>query len=269
MAGVPLALAFGLPAGTFLGDLIGWRFTFATIAALAAVVIVWVLWKIPGFPGEEQHNRIPVRRVLLRPGLIVILVAAFAFEVGHMNLYTYVAPFLTRAGLGQHIGVLLLVFGVAALSGLWTAGVLIDKNLRAVVLGSLGLFVICMLAFGLAGLVPVVVVAGVAFWGFTLGGAPTMFQAASAKVAGPSPDVAQSMLVTVLNAGMAAGALAGGIALEVSGVATLAWISFGVFAGTLILAWLSRQYAFPPPAPRGSSEPLGHLDSPAMESAGS
>lgn len=254
MAGVPLALAFGLPLGTFVGNLIGWRYTFAGMAALAILVMVWVVATVPSFAGEPAQDRIPVLRVLALPGIAAILVAAFAFEVGHMNLYTYVAPFLGRAGLGDYIGAVLLVFGVAAIAGLWTAGVLIDKNLRAVVLGSLAIFAVCMLAFGVAGLNPKVVIGTAALWGFTLGMAPTMFQAASAKAAGPATDVAQSMLVTVLNAGMSGGALTGGIALESAGVGSLAWISFAIFAAALLLAILARRNAFPPPRPRPGSD---------------
>jgi predicted MFS family arabinose efflux permease len=262
MAGVPLALAFGLPLGTFVGDLIGWRYTFAAMAALAILVMVWVVTTVPRFPGEPAHDRIPVRNVLVLPGIAVILVAAFAFEVGHMNLYTYVAPFLDRAGLGNHVGEMLLVFGVAAVAGLWAAGMLIDKNLRAVVLGSLAMFAVCMIAFGVAGRNPMVVIGTVALWGFTLGMAPTMFQAASAKAAGPATDVAQSMLVTVLNAGMSGGALTGGIALESAGVDSLAWISFAIFAATLLLAVLARRNAFPPPRLRPDGE---HIVDPTHE----
>lgn len=265
MAGIPLALAFGLPLGTFVGDLIGWRYTFASMAALAILVMVWVVAAVPRFPGESAQDRVPVRKVLVLPGIAAILVAAFAFEVGHMNLYTYVAPFLGRAGLGGHVGAVLLVFGVAAITGLWAAGVLIDKNLRAVVLGSLAAFAACMLAFGVAGLNPVVVIGAAALWGFTLGMAPTMFQAASAKAAGPATDVAQSMLVTVLNAGMSAGALTGGIALESAGVDSLAWISFAIFAAALLLAILARRSAFPPPRPHPGG---GHVADPKHEPVG-
>jgi predicted MFS family arabinose efflux permease len=245
MAGVPLALAFGVPLGTILGDLIGWRITFAAMAALAIGMSAWTICKLPAFPGEPARDRIPVRGVLARPGLIAILIAAFVFEVGHMNLYTYVAPFLDHAGLGSHVGAVLLIFGLTAVLGLWTAGALIDHHLRAVALGTFALFTSCMLAFGAASGVAVVVLVVVGLWGFTLGGAPTMLQAAAAKAAGPATDVAQSMLVTVLNAGMSAGAAGGGVALAGAGVDILPWISFVVFGAALLLTLLARRHAFP------------------------
>lgn len=193
MAGVPLGLAFGVPAGTALGGVFGWRIIFATMAAPAVLVAGLALAKIPAFPGAAAADRLPVRRVLLRPGLPLVLAAAFAFEVAHMNLYTYIAPLLARAELAQHIGVLLLVFGVAALVGLWAASALIDRHVRAVVLGVLALFAGCMLGFAASGQIAGVVVTAVAGWGLALGAAPTMFQAASAKASGPAIDVAQAI----------------------------------------------------------------------------
>jgi hypothetical protein len=103
-----------------------------------------------------------------------------------------------------------------------------------------------MLGFATAGQVSGVVVTAVAGWGVALGAAPTMFQAASAKAAEPAIDVAQAMLVTVLNAGMAAGAALGGLALG-AGTGTLGWISLAIFAATLVAAELGRRQAFPPP----------------------
>lgn len=256
MAGVPLALAFGVPLGTILGDLIGWRITFAAMAGLAAAMSVWTVCKLPAFPGEPARDRIPVRGVLVRPGLAVILIVAFAFEVGHMNLYTYVAPFLDHAELGSHVGALLLVFGLAAVLGLWAAGALIDHHLRAVALGSFAVFTSCMLAFGAASGVAAVVLVVVGLWGFALGGATTMLQAAAAKAAGPATDVAQSMLVTILNAGMSAGAAVGGFALAGAGVDALPWISFAAFGTALVLILLARRHAFPTP-PRPHADGVG------------
>jgi predicted MFS family arabinose efflux permease len=256
MAGVPLALAFGVPIGTVLGNLVGWRFTFAAMAVLAIGMSAWTVRKLPAVPGEPAQDRIPVSGVLARRGLLAILITAFAFEVGHMNLYTYVAPFLDQAGLGSHVGAVLLVFGLAAVLGLWAAGALIDHHLRAVAIGSFAVFTGCMFAFGAASGVAAVVLVGVGLWGFALGGATTMLQAAAAKAAGPATDVAQSMLVTVLNAGMSAGAAVGGFALAGTGVDALPWISFAAFGAAFVLILSGRRHAFPAP-PKAHADGVG------------
>lgn len=255
MAGVPTALAFGVPVGTWAGDAIGWRYTFAVIGGLALIVAVWIQGTVTALPGEPASTRLPLRRVFLLPGLAAILTAALLFEVGHMNLYTYVAPYLERADLGEHVDVVLLAFGIAAMAGLFTAGAFIDKNLRAVVVGTLGLFTACMAVFAVAGTHAWIVVVTTAAWGFALGLAPTMFQAASARAAGSAAEVAQAMIVTVLNAGMSLGSVAGGLSLGLSDVATLPWVSFAVFALALALAIGARRHAFPAPSAR-TTEPV-------------
>ena len=42
MVGTPLALSLGVPAGTFLGGLVGWRMCFGIISVMAITLMVWV-----------------------------------------------------------------------------------------------------------------------------------------------------------------------------------------------------------------------------------
>lgn len=256
MAGIPLALAFGVPLGTLSASLLGWRMIFAAVAVLSVAAAGWVLVAVPEVPGEPAQDRALLGRVVRSPGLVSVLLAAFAFELGHMSVFTYVAPVLARAGLGHQVGAVLLAFGVSAMAGLWVTGLLIDRHLRALALGSLTLFTLVMAALALVGTVPVLVMIATAVWGFTLGGAPTIFQAASAGAAGGSAEVAQSMLVTVLNAGMAAGSLTGGIALSSVSVRALPWVGVVIFAAALVVVSGARRHAFPPTARRDTSEVL-------------
>ncbi|CAN5619487.1 hypothetical protein BH24ACT15_BH24ACT15_03810 [soil metagenome] len=228
--------------------LVGWRTVFIVMAALALTTAGWVLVAVPEVAGETAGERTPLVRVVRRPGVLAVLLAAFAFEVGHMAVFTYVAPVLSRAGLSGQVGAVLLVFGASAMAGLWVTGLLIDRHLRGLALACLSLFAMVMTALALVGTNPVLVVAATAVWGFTLGGAPTIFQTASAHAAGGAVDVAQSMLVTALNAGMAAGSLTGGIALSSLDVASLPWAGLAIFAAALVVVSLARHHAFPPPA---------------------
>jgi predicted MFS family arabinose efflux permease len=265
MAGVPTALALGVPVGTYAGDLLGWRYTFAAIGALALLVTGWVLASVRPFPGEDAAGRAPLKQVFLLPGIGAILSAALLFEVGHMNLYTYVAPFLRRAGLGDSVGPVLLAFGVAAMAGLFAAGMFIDKNLQLVVVCTLGLFAVSMAVLGLWGGHAWPAVTVMSGWGFALGVAPTMFQAAAAKAGSTAADVAQAMLVTVLNAGMSLGSVTGGAALHWQGVAALPWVSLIAFLMALLLAVVARRKAFP--GPRDSGGPARKPAAPHQEMA--
>ena len=232
MAGTPLALSLGVPAGTFLGAVIGWRACFFLMSGLTVLLIFWVLTKVPDFAGEPSAQRRTLGSVLTLPGIRSVLFVVLAFVLAHNILYTYVAPFLAEAGMADRTDAVLLVFGVASLVSIWVVGVLIDRRLRHLTLASTALFALSAAAFWIWSDVPVVIYAATAVWGLAFGGCATLFQTASAKAAGPAADLAQSMLVTAWNAAIAGGGLIGGVLLDRFGV--------GAFApGLLILLVLS------------------------------
>lgn len=245
MGGVPVALAVGVPAGTALGAAIGWRSTFTVMAVLGLVVALWARAALPPIAGEAAHERVAVKRVLVQPGIAVLMLVAFAFEVGHMNMYTYVASFLSSSGLEDRVDVVLFVFGLASITGLWLTGAVIDRHLRTVVLTTFTAFTGAMALLAVLGSSAVATLAAVAVWGMALGAAPTMLQAASARAAGSAMEIAQSMLVTMLNAGMAAGPFLGGALYAAQGTGPLPWTSLGLFAAVLALSAAMGRTAFP------------------------
>ena len=248
MVGVPLALSLGIPAGTFLGPLLGWQALFGLMSVLTLVLLGWVRWQVPDFAGESRasggHSP-SLRQVFRLPGLRPVLLVLLAFVLAHNILYTYIAPFVDFAGLGAAVDVVLLVFGIASLAGIWLTGALIDRWLRTLVLASTGAFGVAMLALGLGGGHPGVVYAGVAVWGIAFGGGATLFQTATAQAAGASADVAQSMLVTAWNLAMAAGGVGGGLLLGAFGPSALPWAPCLLLVPALWVAWRARIHGFP------------------------
>ncbi|MNC31772.1 Purine ribonucleoside efflux pump NepI [compost metagenome] len=85
MIGTPIALSLGVPAGTLIGTLMGWRSVFWLMSLLAFLLIFWVLWKVPDYPGQSADKRISVFKVLLTPGVIPILVVVLAWMIWGWN----------------------------------------------------------------------------------------------------------------------------------------------------------------------------------------
>lgn len=251
MVGTPLALSLGVPAGTFLGNLVGWRLCFGIMSGLALILMIWVRIQVPDFAGQSAGKRAALRHVFAMPGVRPVLFVVFAFVLAHNILYTYIAPFLASAGMGDRTDVILLVFGLASLAGLWITGLLIDSRLRALTLASTVLFALSALTLGVASGAPVAVYAAVAAWGLAFGGAPTLFQTALAKTAGDAADVAQSMLVTAWNLAIAGGGIAGGLLLDSLGVAAFSPALLVLLAATLIVLGAARQHGFPAMAGQG------------------
>ncbi|EGD02284.1 major facilitator family transporter, partial [Burkholderia sp. TJI49] len=183
MLGVPVAMSVGIPAGTALGAVFGWRIAFAGITLAALALIGWVRLRLPDHPGQPAGSREPVLAVMRLPGVRAVLAVMFAYVLAHNMLYTYIAPFLAGERMGAQVDTVLLVFGVASLAGIALTGAWIGAAQRRLTFASIALFALAALMLG-AGAGMAAVYAGVALWGLAFGGAPTLFQTAAAQAAG-------------------------------------------------------------------------------------
>lgn len=245
MIGAPLALSLGVPAGTWLGDLLGWRSTFVLVSLATLVLMGWVLLSVPDFDGLPAGRRAAIGQVLATPGVSAVLAVIFTWVLAHNVLYTYIVPFLQAGGMAGSTGPVLLLFGCAALVGIGVVGVLIDRHLRRLVLGSLVGFGVASVLLGLATGAPLLVYFSVALWGLSFGGAGTLLQTASADAAGEGADVAQSMIVTVWNLAIAVAGLVGGVLLSHWGVQSFPWLLLALVGLALTLTLRSHRHGFP------------------------
>jgi len=167
-----------------------------------------------------------------------------AFVLAHNILYTYIAPFLAAVGMLERIDLILLVFGLSSVLGIWIVGVLIDRHLRRMTLACTGLFGLASIALAIGSQSPAVIYIAIGIWGLAFGGVPTLFQTALAKSAGDSADVAQAMLVTAWNMAIAGGGILGGVLLERLGVGAFSPVLLLLLLATLLVVARSRQHGF-------------------------
>ena len=246
MIGTPLALSLGVPLGTLMGGVLGWRSIFGIMSGLAVVLVAWVLLAVPDYPGQKNGERLSIRQVFMTPGVRPILFVIVAWMLAHNILYTYIAPFLAPSGLRPRVDLVLLVYGVGSLAGIWLVSQLIDRWLRALVLGCIAAFAEVVVVLGLAMDSPIVIYVSMAIWGITFGGAGTLLQTASADAAGDGMDVAQAMVATIWNVAIAGGGLAGGMLLDGYGAASFPWAMLALLLVALTIAWRARRYSFKP-----------------------
>ncbi|EHR59145.1 MFS transporter [Saccharomonospora cyanea] len=219
MVGIPLALSLGVPAGTLIGQQIGWRVTFGAITGLTVIVMLWTVISVPSVPAASgtQRGRVTARTALSVPGMAAIMAVVVTFVLGHTVIYAYVAPYLEHAELGSSTDLVLLVFGAVCLVSIWYTGRHIDTALRHLTITAAVLFTVAVAAFSVTTATAVVWAAAV-LWGLGWGGVPTLLQTAAGQLGGKhSPataDAAQAILVTLWNAAMAAGGVIGGILLQ-------------------------------------------------------
>lgn len=244
--GQPVALTLGVPLGTWLGSLFDWRGVFWIMSGVALLLMLWIRALVPDFPGQSATERLPIRKIFAMPGIASVLAVVLLWILAHNILYTYIAPFLERSGLGERVDLALLVFGASAIVGIWLTGILVDRKLRPVTLLSLAGFALAALVLGVAGSSVPLVFLGIVVWGVTFGGAPTLLQTANADAAGDAADVAQSMFVTVFNLAVAGGGVFGGLLLESAGAGSIPWVLLGLTLLATAVVALSHRHGFKP-----------------------
>lgn len=238
-AGATIALVLGVPLGALLGRAIGWQGTFGLMTGLALLLIVWVLVVVPDFPGQTKAQRLPLAGIFMSAGIRSVLFVVFSFVVAHNVLYIYIEPFLQSSGLSAQVDLVLFVFGLGSIVGLWIVGATVDRKLQFLCVASITVFAVAALLLGLWGDKPQVVYLAVAVWGLAVGGFATITQTALSHFAGGSVDVAQSMYTTGWNTAVAAGGVVGGVLLDRTGSAGVAWVTIGI----LVVAWLGTVFA--------------------------
>lgn len=248
MVGIPVALSLGTPAGSWLGNMLGWRVAFGVMAALAIVLFIWAWVAVPDLPGQKADRRLPVWQVFRMPGVRPVLAVIFLWMTAHNILYTFIGPFLALSGLSNAVGLILLVFGLAALTGIGITGIWVDRHLRRLVLLSLAALAAVSVVLAMGMREQVVIFLAVIVWGWSFGGASTQMQTAAADSAGNHVDVVQAMVTTAWNLAIASGGILGGLLLNRAGAASFPWALMALMAVAFVIALLAKQQAFRPGA---------------------
>lgn len=243
MAGTPLALSLGLPASTFLGQLIGWRGVFEVMSILGILLVVWIQLQMPKVPGQDSKTKLTLWRVFALPGMPAILLTLFVFILSHNILYTYIGPIVIPSNLTSKLSGVLLIFGVSSLISITFIGSKVDKHLRKLMLSSIVLFLMASICLTFWIDNTVAVYLAVAIWGLGYGGSATLLQTATARTAGADIDIAQSMTVVVWNLSIGGGGLIGGLFLSL-GANMLPITTLPLLFIALVTVWLASKNGF-------------------------
>lgn len=133
LAGTTSAMIAGVPGGSALGTVFGWRATFWAVAALCLPAALGILKGVPAGHREEEATGRPVLRAelaqLTRSRLIVVMLLGALVNAATFGSLTFLAPVVTdSAGLGElWVSVVLVLFGTGSFAGVTLAGRLSDR----------------------------------------------------------------------------------------------------------------------------------------------
>ncbi|MGW5261995.1 MFS transporter [Microbispora sp. NPDC004025] len=243
MSGISVAAVVGIPLGTVLESLDGWRTTFLIWAGLSALVFVAVVAVIPSLPST---NAVSVREVFGLPlrnaRLRLVLIAVVLFVLGHFGAYTYVRPYLEQSAAATTLFVtlVLMLYGAGGAAGNFAAGFTVTRNPRAgFIAGCAGLvaslLLLLTIGHGPGGSIVTLIVWGVSF------GVVQLSQITMTQAAAPGTfEAAMSLNTMAYNTSIALGALFGGLFADHLGVTSVVWYGLALTAASLLLVLGTR-----------------------------
>jgi len=218
LAGLTVSNIVGVPAGTAIGGIFGWRATFwvmAGLGVLSTLAMLALLPRVAAPPSRTVALGAEVR-VLARQQVWTSLIFMLMLMIGQFGLYTYLAPTLIEVT-GIEPGMVpwvLLLNGVGCTIGVFIGGRLADWKLMP---SMIVLFVVqaaMLTAIHFISPYPVPMVAALVAWGginFAIG---TPIQTRILGWTADAPGLASALIPSGFNIGIALAASLGAFALN-------------------------------------------------------
>jgi DHA1 family inner membrane transport protein len=237
-SGLTLANVMGVPAGTALGQALGWRAAFWAIVPIGLAAATALFFLLPPQVAGKS-NLIHEFRVLRRPQVLLVMLMSVLTSASLFCVFTYVAPtLLVVTRVSPHgVTLTLLLFGVGITIGNLLGGALSDWRPMAFLVGSLIALIGALIALYFAEPYAVPCIALILVWGAIQFGAGAPLQSRIVDQASEAPNLASTLNQGAFNLGNAIGASLGGI-LITAGLSyrILPIAGAGVTLVTLVLA---------------------------------
>ncbi|HEX6445132.1 MAG TPA: MFS transporter, partial [Streptosporangiales bacterium] len=242
--GIALATVLGVPVGTLLGQVWGWRAVFAAIVGLGVLALACALVLVPDTAGQPPVRFGPQARAGFAPPVLAMLGVGVLVIGGQFTAFTYVTPYLRQVtGISTSaVSAFLLVYGVASAAGTFAGGRLADRSATATLVTANALLVLALGGFYLAGANRGLVGLTLAAWGLTGFGLVPSLQLRTVSLAGSGGDLAATLGASAVNLGIALGAFLGGRVAAGPGVHAVALTATIVVAIALPATWATRRF---------------------------
>lgn len=244
--GLTVAIVTGVPLGTYIGQLLGWRATFWAVTALGVVAFLGIAALLPSTLKKAPPASLLDQVRVLGSGRLLIVFAMTALGYGGTFVaFTFLAPILQEiTGFSeQSVSLILVLYGIAIAIGNIAGGKIANSNpVKALV----GLFilqaaVLVILTFT-AGSPILAIITLVALGFLQFGNVPglQLYVVKLAKEHRPGAvDVASALNIAAFNLGIAIGAWLGGLVVESPlGLGATPWVgAILVVVALLLTMW--------------------------------
>jgi len=241
-AGLTVANILGVPGGTALGSVLGWRATFVAVAGVGLVAIAAIALWLPANLKSPRGDLRTEFKVLGRPQALLAFLMTAVTSGSAFVVFTFIAPLLGDVtGLTvTGISWALLVFGLGMTAGSFVGGKLADMNLMGTLVGFFLASIVVLLFVPVAAPHPVAMFVLLFVWGLVGFALAPALQMRVMQMASDAPNAASTLNQAAFNLGNAGGAWLGSTVLTLGlGYLDLPWLAAGVIAVGLLAAFVS------------------------------
>lgn len=248
--GLTLAMVLGVPLGSFLGNLMGWRLPFFAVAAMAALGLGAMLrWLPPGLVQAASGKASTQLAALADPHILAMMAVTTLGFGSIFAAFTFITPILTDiAGFSATTAsALLIVFGAATFAGNLAGGYLSShmgwqRSLRMLLV----LLAVTHAGLALSLQTPWALVPLLFLWGmFSFGLSPGLQAGMLATAEHYTPkavDFASGLNISAFNFGISLGSLLGGLMVSRTLLGATPWAGVAISVAALVpLAWLAQR----------------------------
>lgn len=255
--GLTVAIVTGVPLGTWIGQVFGWRATFAAVAGLGLVAFLGIALLLPSNLSRGETAGLRAQLGVLGSGRLLLVFAMTALGYGGTFVaFTFLAAILERVtGFSQsHVGLILVLYGAAIAVGNIVGGRVADRDPARALIRLFALQALVLLAFAFTATSPILTLVTLAALGFlSFANVPglQLYVVQLAREHRPGAvDVASAMNIAAFNLGIALGAWLGGVVVASPlGLPATPWIGAILVAAALGLTlWSAALDRRPLPA---------------------
>lgn len=244
--GTAMATVLGLPMGRIIGQLLGWRATFALIGILALGVMLLLAKILPRLESRNAGSLASLPQLARRPLLLGVYGMTVLMVVAHFTAYSYIEPYVLRVTQmpPQTATAVLLVYGVSGMAASWLFSRFYPSRPNTTLLTAAGLLLFSLLLLNPLGGSTAAMFALVFVWGIGIAVASLSVIGHVMRYAADATDVANAIFSGCCNIGIGGGALLGGIVMRHWGLGALGWTGAALAAGALaVFGWTQLRFA--------------------------
>lgn len=220
------ANVFGVPLGTKIGEMFGWRATFWMIVIVSIIASFLLMLQLPNKINVERSKSVSSKLLYPTEAAKYIGITFFILAANYI-VFTYISPMMMHKGYTlEHVSILLFICGIGSIAGTSLGGMMTDKiGSKQWLILSLFIFTISLLVFNLALPYYIALLIVMLIWNiFEWSTNPAIQIGIIKQVDGDSSSI-MAWNMSALNAGIGFGALIGGVIVEAASIEYAPYIS--------------------------------------------